>query len=132
MKLVTGSIIAGSVACLLSLTTLIVLTLNPANEINNTFDTEVVSKKKTEQQVIGEMVQQLQIAISSPADDNALQTISKFGSDSRYYLMIRGWLVQKISGIESRLQAQKSQSKREVLMTEVNALKQAIRAIDLE
>ena len=132
MKLVTGSIIAGSVACLLSLTTLIVLTLNPVNEINNTFDTEVVSKKKTEQQAIGEMIQQLQIAINSPTDGNALQTISKFGTDSRYYLMVRGWLVQKVRGTESRLQAQKSQSKREVLMTEVDALKQAIRAIDLE
>ncbi|MEL0659722.1 hypothetical protein V6255_11285 [Psychromonas arctica] len=132
MKLVTGSIIAGSVACLLSLTTLIVLTLNPVNEINNTFDTEVVSKKKEEQQAIGEMVQQLQIAINSPTDGNALQTISKFGTDSRYYLMVRGWLVQKVRGTESRLQAQKSQSKREVLVTEVDALKQAIRAIDLE
>ncbi|WP_170968577.1 hypothetical protein [Psychromonas sp. SP041] len=57
MKLVTGSIIAGSVAYLLSLTTLIVLTLNPVNEINNTFDTEVVSQKKIEQQAIGEMIQ---------------------------------------------------------------------------
>lgn len=132
MKLVTGSIIAGSVACLLSLTTLIVLASNPANEINNTFDTEVVSQKKIEQQAIGEMIQQLQVAINSPTDDNALQTISKFGADSRYYLMVRGWLVQKLSGVQSRLAVQNSESKQEVLVAEVNALKKAIRAIDLE
>lgn len=132
MKLVTGSIIAGSVACLLSLTTLIVLASNPVNEINNTFDTEVVSQKKIEQQAIGEMIQQLQVAINSPTDDNALQTISKFGTDSRYYLMVRGWLVQKLSGVQSQLAVQNSESKQEVLVAEVNALKQAIRAIDLE
>jgi len=46
MKLITGSIIAGGVACLLSLTTFIVLVSNPANEINSTFDTEVVNQKE--------------------------------------------------------------------------------------
>ncbi|MEL0661025.1 hypothetical protein V6255_18065, partial [Psychromonas arctica] len=59
-------------------------------------------------------------------------TITKFGTDSRYYLMVRGWLVQKVRGTDSRLQSQNSQSKREVLVTEVDALNQGIRAIDLE
>ena len=132
MKLVTTSIVAGGVACLLSLITFIVLVSNPANEINSTFDTEVVSQKKIEQQAIGEMIQQLQVAINSPTDDHALQTIFKYGADSRYYLMVRGWLVQKLSGVQSRLAVQKSESDRKMLIAEVNALKQAIKAIDLE
>ncbi|WP_137297993.1 hypothetical protein [Psychromonas sp. SP041] len=61
-----------------------------------------------------------------------MQTIYKFGTDSRYYLMVRGWLVQKLSGVQSQLAVQNSESKQEVLVAEVNALKQAIRAIDLE
>lgn len=132
MKLLTTSIVAGGIACLLSLTTFIVLVSNPANEINNTFDTEAVSQKKIEQQAIGEMIQQLQVAINSPTDDHALQTFSKYGTDSRYYLMVRGWLVQKLSGVQSRLAVQKSESDRKMLIAEVNALKQAIKAIDLE
>ncbi len=46
--------------------------------------------------------------------------------------MVRGWLVQKLSGVQSQLAVQNSESKQEVLVAEVNALKQAIRAIDLE
>ena len=123
MKLVTTSIVAGIVASILSIITLLVLTLDTDSKIDN---------HKLEQQVIGQMVQHLDVAINSPTDKDALQTIVKFGTDSRYYLMIRGWLVQKLNGIESRLQAQQSQAKKSVLAAEVDALKEAIRAIDLE
>ena len=123
MKLVTTSIVAGIVASILSIITLLVLTLDTDSKIDN---------NKLEQQVIGQMVQHLDVAINSPTDKDALQTIVKFGTDSRYYLMIRGWLVQKLNGIESRLQAQQSQAKKSVLAAEVDALKEAIRAIDLE
>ena len=123
MKLVTTSIVAGIVASILSIITLLVLTLDTDSKIDN---------NKLEQQVIGQMVQHLDVAINSPTDKDALQTIVKFGTDSRYYLMIRGWLVQKLNGIESRLQAQQSQAKKSVLAAEVDALKGAIRAIDLE
>ena len=123
MKLVTTSIVAGIVASILSIITLLVLTLDTDSKIDN---------NKLEQQVIGQMVQHLDVAINSPTDKDALQTIVKFGTDSRYYLMIRGWLVQKLNGIESRLQAQQSQAKKSVLAAKVDALKEAIRAIDLE
>ena len=123
MKLVTTSIVAGIVASILSIITLLVLTLDTDSKIDN---------NKLEQQVIGQMVQHLDVAINSPTDKDALQTIVKFGTDSRYYLMVRGWLVQKLNGIESRLQAQQSQAKKAALSAEVDALKEAIRAIDLE
>jgi len=123
MKLVTTSIVAGIVASILSITTLLVLTLDTDSKIDN---------NKLEQQVIGQMVQHLDVAINSPTDKNALQIIIKYGTDNRYYLMIRGWLVQKLNGIESRLQAQPSQAKKAALSAEVDALKEAIRAIDLE
>ena len=123
MKLVTTSIVAGIVASILSIITLLVLTLDTDSKIDN---------NKLEQQVIGQMVQHLDVVINSPTDKDALQTIVKFGTDSRYYLMIRGWLVQKLNGIESRLQAQQSQAKKAALSAEVDALKEAIRAIDLE
>lgn len=40
-------------------------------------------------------------------DPRALETIAKHGTDSRYYVMIRGWLVQVKSGVESQLAATK-------------------------
>ncbi|WP_051369233.1 hypothetical protein [Psychromonas arctica] len=103
-----------------------------AFKIDNNHQSEQQYEQQDEQQATGVMVQHLHIAINSPTDKNALNTITKFADDSRYYLMIRGWLVQKLSGVESRLNAQKSPNKRADLIAEVEALKQAIRAIDLE
>jgi hypothetical protein len=34
-------------------------------------------------------------------DPRSLETIAKHGTDSRYYVMIRNWLVQVKSGVES-------------------------------
>lgn len=85
-----------------------------------------------QEQAIGEMVKQLQVAIKSPHSKTSLQVIYKYGTDSRYYSMIRGWLVQELSAVESQLSANKSKVLVKKFKQHSDFLQQAIRLIDLE
>ncbi|QQX79662.1 hypothetical protein JK628_19435 [Shewanella sp. KX20019] len=81
---------------------------------------------------IGAMVQAIDRAIAAP-QTNSLEIIYQYGTDSRYYVMIRGWLVQELAGVNSQLEAYKQQDEpRRVLEQKVSFLQQAIRRIDLE
>lgn len=80
---------------------------------------------------IGEMVLAVQRALAVPGDPASLETIARFGTDSRYYTMIRGWLSLELRGTESQLGSAKNKPSEE--LTEKAAfLKKAIRRIDLE
>jgi hypothetical protein len=98
--------------------------------------TQIQTKNLTEealaQQRMGLMIQELQMAIQTPTDQHALDVIYQYGTDSRYYLMVRGWLVQSLNGVESQLQVQQSAPKKAQLSLHAQALKSAIRSIDLE
>ena len=91
---------------------------------------QVQAQTKSEQQELGSMVQALQQAIATPSAEH-LEVIARYGTDSRYYVMIRGWLVQQLSGVESQLAAQ-GDSAPEALRAQAEHLKAAIRRIDLE
>ncbi|WP_299805590.1 hypothetical protein [uncultured Shewanella sp.] len=87
---------------------------------------------------IGVMVKSLDNAIKHPSNAS-LATISEYGTDSRYYVMIRGWLVQELQGAESQLGAYRSDNLDKIqaeqkakLLQKVDFLKLAIRRIDLE
>ncbi|WP_428617375.1 hypothetical protein, partial [Shewanella sp.] len=67
------------------------------------------AQAQTEQQELGVMVQALQQAIATPSAEH-LEVIARYGTDSRYYVMIRGWLVQQLSGLESQLAAHGDQA----------------------
>ncbi|ASJ95500.1 hypothetical protein [Shewanella marisflavi] len=88
------------------------------------------TQAQTEQQELGIMVQALQQAIATPSAEH-LEVIARYGTDSRYYVMIRGWLVQQLSGLESQLAAHGDQAP-EALRAQAEHLKAAIRRIDLE
>ncbi|WP_428637336.1 hypothetical protein [Shewanella sp.] len=88
------------------------------------------TQAQTEQQELGVMVQALQQAIATPSAEH-LEVIARYGTDSRYYVMIRGWLVQQLSGLESQLAAHGDQAP-EALRAQAEHLKAAIRRIDLE
>jgi len=81
---------------------------------------------------VGIMVQQLQLALESPEDGQSLITINHYGTDSRYYAMIRGWLFQELVASESQLNASQSQPYLAKFQQKSDFLKQAIRMIDLE
>jgi len=88
---------------------------------------------KTQQQIqLGQMVEQLQQAIKTPENEKSLNIIQHYGTDTRYYLMVRGWLVQVSSGVESQLSVQQAQPQKQALQIRYDALQKAIRLIDLE
>lgn len=81
---------------------------------------------------IGVMVNAIDKAITDARPDS-LELIYQYGTDSRYYVMIRGWLIQELTGVQSQLDAHRQQDEhRQQLEHKVNFLKQAIRRIDLE
>lgn len=81
---------------------------------------------------IGVMVKAIDKAITTPQSDS-LKLIYQYGTDSRYYVMIRGWLVQELTGAQSQLESHRQQDeRRQQLEHKVSFLKQAIRRIDLE
>lgn len=91
--------------------------------------TEKVVTSETLQ--IGLMVEAVQTALLV-RDQQSLQTISLYGTDSRYYSMIRGWLFQELVGVESQLHASKTLKNSEKFQSHSNFLKKAIISIDLE
>lgn len=93
---------------------------------------------KSDEYAIGVMVKSLDNAIAHPSNES-LSIITNYGTDSRYYVMIRGWLVQELQGAESQLDAYHSDvldnsqaEQKSKLQQKVDFLKQAIRRIDLE
>lgn len=90
------------------------------------------AKEQSEEYAIGVMVKSLDAAIAQPSKAS-LNTISHYGTDSRYYVMIRGWLVQELQGAESQLSAYRQDDEIKTRQQDkVDFLKQAIRRIDLE
>jgi hypothetical protein len=87
---------------------------------------------RSEEHQIGTMVLAIQAALKAPQDPKSLETIAKHGTDSRYYVMIRGWLVQVKSGVESQLAATKDPGLKAKHQQRVTFLKKALRRIDLE
>ncbi|MDC0661544.1 hypothetical protein [Marinobacter sp. SS21] len=85
-----------------------------------------------EPQRIGAMVLEIEQALSHPEDPQALATIVRHGTDSRYYVMIRGWLRQELAGVESQLASLRDVERRRHLAMRADFLRLAIRRIDLE
>jgi hypothetical protein len=81
----------------------------------------------------GRMLQQLQQAIEQPELEISQQVVVRYGSDQRYYLMIRGWLNERLQGLESQLGTQGDNTERvQQLQVRIEALRGLIRRIDLE
>ena len=87
---------------------------------------------RSEEHQIGTMVLAIQAALKAPEDPKSLETIAKYGTDSRYYVMIRGWLVQVKSGVASQLAATKDPALKAKHQQRFTFLKKALRRIDLE
>ena len=88
--------------------------------------------KASEEYQIGVMVKAISAAIKSPEHPKSLKTITQYGQDSRYYVMIRGWLVQELQGVESQYQATRNPEDKAKFKPKLTLLQKAIRRIDLE
>jgi hypothetical protein len=80
---------------------------------------------------LGERVLAARAALADPGAPGALDAIVDLGSDSRYYVMVRGWLVMQLQGDLSIVEASGGDAPPEVVHR-VEFLEGAIRAIDLE
>ncbi|MCP5534819.1 MAG: hypothetical protein H7A51_01130 [Akkermansiaceae bacterium] len=88
--------------------------------------------KQSEEYKIGVMVQAIAAALKAPEKPASLETITAYGTDSRYYVMIRGWLSQEKQGTESQLNATRDPAKKAKFQQKVDFLGQCLRRIDLE
>tara|TARA_B100000809_G_scaffold265381_1_gene324053 strand:+ start:2130 stop:2483 length:354 start_codon:yes stop_codon:yes gene_type:complete len=93
---------------------------------NSTF-----TENQTETLRIGALVQKVDYAIAHPSNES-LENIALAGTDTRHYVMIRGWLVQTLKGIESQHDASAAADRRAQLQVKIDFLQRAIRRIDLE
>ena len=80
---------------------------------------------------LGRQVLAVGEAIRHPQMPDAMETIVELGTDSRHYVMVRGWLALELQGVESILGASQP-GERPELEARAEFLKRAIRAIDLE
>lgn len=80
---------------------------------------------------LGERVLAARAALADPGAPGSLDAILDLGTDSRYYVMVRGWLVMQLQGDLSILAASAGDAPPAVVRR-VEFLKRAIRAIDLE
>jgi hypothetical protein len=88
--------------------------------------------KASEEYRIGVMVKAVAAAIQSPEKSDSMGVIVRFGTDSRYYVMIRGWLKQELSGAQSLFDVARDPQQKAKFELKVSFLKKAIRRIDLE
>lgn len=99
-------------------------------QVQNT--AESATESTAESIRVGEMVAAVGYAIKHPQQPDSLAVITAAGTDSRHYVMIRGWLVQELSGVESQQQAHRDAEAKAKFQDKVDFLRLAIRRIDLE
>lgn len=81
---------------------------------------------------LGQAVLAIQNAIANPDAPYSLDAVKELGLKTAHYSMVRGWLVQELSGAESIKSSQKKVAINSVIDARIDFLKKAIRAIDLE
>lgn len=80
---------------------------------------------------LGLQVLALKAAMDNPNAPGAMQAVTNLGLDSRYYVMVRGWLSQQLHGDRSIADASGGKVSPEIVRR-IDFLERAIRAIDLE
>ena len=82
-------------------------------------------------EILGQKVLAVQHAIANPDLPDSMPAILALGHDSRYYVLVRGWLVEKLRGDQSIATAMGYEMPPE-LEKRIQFLEKVIRAIDLE
>ena len=80
---------------------------------------------------LGQKVLAVQRALSDPAAPGAIDAVKALGLDSRYYVMVRGWVSMQLAGDRSISNAH-GDSVPPHIRDRIDFLERAIRAIDLE
>lgn len=80
---------------------------------------------------LGERVLAVRAALEDPDMPGAMRAVVELGTDSRYYVMVRGWLAMQLQADLGIVEASRGNVPASVA-GRVEFLHQAIRAIDLE
>ena len=80
---------------------------------------------------LGQRVLAIAAAMRNPDAPGAMEAVLELGLDSRYYVMVRGWLVMQLRSDMSISQARNGDVSPQIA-ARIAFLKKAIRAIDLE
>ena len=80
---------------------------------------------------LGHRVLAIAAAIRNPEAPDAMAAVLELGLDSRYYVMVRGWLMMQLRGDRSIAQARHGDVSPQIA-ARIAFLEKAIRAIDLE
>ena len=112
---------------------LVFVLLLPQGGIADDTPLEPVDQRQADEHALwlGHKVLAIAEAIRSPGNPRAMDSVLALGRDSRYYVMVRGWLSMQLEGDMSILQARRGDVSPEVA-ARIAFLQKAIRAIDLE
>ena len=80
---------------------------------------------------LGQRVLAIAEALRNPDAPDAMAAVLELGLDSRYYVMVRGWLVMQLRGDKHMAQARNDDVSPQIA-ARIAFLEKAIRAIDLE
>ena len=107
--------------------------LLPAVGVTNDGRLEPVDSSLADEHALwlGHRVLAVAAAIRNPDAPGALEAVVELGLDSRYYVMVRGWLAMQLRGDMSMLHARNGDVRPQIA-ARVAFLRKAIRAIDLE
>lgn len=94
----------------------------PASQLTN---------KDQEALELGRMVTAARLAIANPSKQGSLAAVKKLGADTRYYVLVRGWLRQQHEADCSIRQANGKDTPQAIL-DRIGFLEKCLRAIDLE
>lgn len=87
----------------------------------------------TEYQYVGEMIEKTRRVFEGTGTQSDFDKVIAFGRDTRYYPLLRAWLVQEIANTKSQLTSQQKNSADEARLKEKLArLERMLRMIDLE
>lgn len=79
---------------------------------------------------LGRRVERVRQALTEPERSGAMESILALGRDSRYYVMVRGWLQQQLEADRSIARA--SSPPPQKIAERIEFVERAIRLIDLE
>jgi hypothetical protein len=80
---------------------------------------------------LGRKVLAVQRALEQPQAPESLEAVKALGLDSRYHVMVRGWLSQQLRNDQSIRDASKERTPQKI-RDRIAFVEKAIRAIDLE
>ena len=114
-----------------------IVALGPLNHsvaaAGNAAKPDAASPAKDDQAALelGHKVLAIQNALEHPQEAESLEAVKALGTDSRYYVMVRGWLNEQLRADQSIRDASKDRTPQKI-KDRIAFVEKAIRAIDLE